>query len=572
MVRKNHEVAKILYEIADILEIQDVQFKPEAYRKAARNIDAVAKNISDLYREDRLDDIQGVGKSISEKIAEFLKTGKIKYYEKLKKKLPVDIESLSRVEGMGPKNIKKLYKELKIRNLKDLEKAARTGKISKIEGFGKKSEEAILDNIKFAKSSTRMLLGHALPIAESIIDELKKLGEAKQFVYAGSLRRKKETIGDIDILAMSSDPRKIINYFVKMRDVQNSLARGPTKATVRLNSGLQVDIRVLPEEKFGSALLYFTGSKEHNVELRRIAISMKMKLNEYGLFKGKKPIASRTERDIYRKLGMSYIEPELRESSGEITGAKKRKLPKLVKDEDIKGDLHMHSIWSDGTKSIGEMALSAKQLNRKYICITDHTGRLAIAGGLNERQIEKQAKEIEKTNSKISGITVLHGCEANIGKDGKLDLKDSTLKKLDVVIASVHSNFKMNKKEMTKRIINAMENTNVNVIAHPTGRLINKRPGYEVDMEKLLDASKRTNTYLEINSFPNRLDLDDSNIREAVKHKCILSMGSDSHAIEHLEFIKFGVATARRGWAEKKNILTTRTLVQLKKLIDLKNI
>lgn len=564
---KNLEIAKILYEIADLLEIKGVEFKPYAYRRAAQAIESLSKDIEDVYKQGKLEQLPGIGKNIAAKIAEYIETEKIKSHERLKKKMPIDFQALLSVGGLGPRKVKILYNKLKIKNLKDLEKAAKAKKIQRLEGFGVKTEYEILDNINFAKSTReRMLLGYALPIADEIETRLSKLKEVKQVKVAGSLRRMKETIGDFDVLVTSSDPAKVMDYFTKMRDVKNVLAKGPTKSSVRLNNGMQVDVRVVNDKSFGSALLYFTGSKEHNIALRKIAIDKKMKLSEYGLFKGNRQIAGMTEKEVYKKLGLQFIEPEMRENTGEIESAK-HKLPCLIKYTDLMGDLQMHTKWSDGGNTIQDMVLAAKKIGHKYICITDHAGSLAIANGLDEKRIEKQINEIRKINKKIKGIDVLAGSEVNIKADGSIDVNNKTLKKLDIVVAGVHSGFKNDRKTITNRIIRAMENRYIKIIVHPTGRMIGKRKPYDINMEKVFDKAKGTGTILEINSQPIRLDLNDINARAALEHGCRLSIGTDSHSAETLGIYKLGIAVARRAWATKKDIINTNSLDKMMKML-----
>lgn len=566
---KNSEIAQIFYEIADMLEIQDVEFKPRAYRKAAQNIESLQRDIEEIYKEGKLESIPGVGRHIAEKIKEIIETGKLEYYNKLKSSTPVDIEELGSIEGLGPKTIKKLYKKLKIKNLNDLEKALKKGKLKGLEGFKEKKVRNIIENIDFAKKSKqRFLLGFALPEAEAIKEELKKLKEVDKIEIAGSIRRMNETIGDIDILAAAKNPQRIMDIFTEQKEVEKVLAKGPTKSSVRLNSGVQVDLRIIHRESFGSALQYFTGSKQHSIKLRKIAIKKGLKLSEYGLFRKNRIIAGKTEQEIYKKLGMQYIEPELREDNGEIEAALQKKLPNIIKHSEFLGDVHMHTNYSDGNNTIKEMAEAAKKLGHKYIAITDHAGKLVIANSMPPKQILKQKKEIEKLNKKLKNIHILHGVEANIMQDGSLDVKDNILKKLDLVIAAIHYGFKQPKDKITKRLLKAMDNKHVNIIAHPTGRLMQKRKGYEFEHEKIFQKVKDSDIALEINAFPNRLDLNYANIREAVKYGVKLSIGTDAHSTEHLSYINFGIATARKGWAEKKDIINTYSLKKLKKFLD----
>jgi DNA polymerase (family 10) len=566
---KNYEVAKILEEIAVILEMKDVEFKPRAYRNAANAVRSLSKNIEEVEEEGKLEEIPGVGEGIAKKIREIIETGSLEYYEKLKKEFPIDFESLSSVEGIGPKTIKILYEQLDVKNLKDLEKAAKEGKIKDLEGMGEKSEQKILNNIKFAKKSKgRQLLGYTLPLAEELKKKIKGFEHVDDVEVAGSLRRMKETIGDIDILVVTKKPEKVMDFFTSLDNVSEAIAKGESKSTVRLEEGIEVDLRVIEKKSFGAALMYFTGSKQANIELRKIAIKKGYKLNEYGLFKGKKQKAGKTEKEIFDKLELDYIEPELRENRGEIEAAKEGKLPELIEYDDIKGDLQMHSKWSDGIYSIEDMAKAAKDLGHEYIALTDHTGTLRIAGGMDEEEIRKQMKEIDKVSDNVDGITVLKGVEVNIKSDGKLDIKDDVLKDLDIVVASIHSGFRKEKEKMTERMIKAMENENVNIIAHPTGRKIQGREGYELDFDKIFEKSKETNTFLEINSFPDRLDLNDINTRSAIEAGCKLTINTDSHSTEHLRYIRLGIATARRGWAEKKDIINTLPLKKLRKLLE----
>lgn len=553
---KNKQIAKIFFEIADILETQGVQWKPAAYRKAAITIESLSEDIEEVWKRGELKELPGVGENIARKIDEILKTGTLGYYERLKKELPVDFEELTSIQSLGPKRVKKLYERLGVKNISDLQKALKEHKIRGLEGFGEKSEEDIANGIELLeKTKGRALLGFALPEARAIMNKLKKHSSVGRISIAGSARRMKETIGDIDILITSSRPAEVMDLFTSLPEVERVLAKGPTKTSVMLKMGLGCDIRVLDEGSFGSALQYFTGSKEHNIHLRRIAISKGLKLSEYGIFRGEKKIAGKTEEEVYAALGLPYIPAELREDEGEIEAAEKGKLPKLVEYADIKGDLHVHTKWSDGSHSIEEMAAAARKMGTEYICIADHSKGLGVARGLDEKRLSQQLKEIEKLE--LGGITVLKGAEVNILKDGRLDFSDKVLKGLDVVIGAVHSNFNMEKEEMTGRIGRAMENEHMDILAHPTGRLIGRREGYHVDIDKILEKAKETKTAIEINAWPERLDISDVYIRQAVERGVMLSIGTDSHAIDQLHFIELGVGMARRGWCGKKDVLNT---------------
>lgn len=568
----NSEIAKILYEIGEYLDMQGVAFKPRAYEKAAEAIEASQEEVADVYKSGQLkalEDIPGVGVSIAEKIEELLKTGKLKYYEQLKKKTPVNLSELTAIEGLGPKSIKKLYDEQGIRNLEDLEKAAKSGKIRAIEGFGVKTEENILKGIEFVKkSSGRFILGFVMPDIRVIEHRLRAMKEVKTFAVAGSVRRYKETVGDADILVISDNPKPVMDYFVSMPEVVRVYARGETKSAVKLKNGLDVDLRVVPEESYGAALNYFTGSKDHNIALRKIAIKKGYKLNEYGLFK-QRQIAGRTEEEIYKALGMDYIEPEMREMTGEIEAAQKHELPRLIQRGDLIGDLQVQTNWSDGENSIEEMAMAAMKLGLEYIAITDHTKRLAMTHGLDENKMLEQMKEIDKLNAtweKRYGkekFRILKGTECDILKDGSLDLSDSVLEKLDVVGASAHSYFNLTKEEQTERIKRAMKNPNVDIVFHPTGRLIQKREPYEVDIDALIKTAKETQTVLEIDAYPDRLDLKDEYIRKCVKAGVKMAIDSDAHSANNFSFLEYGIAQARRGWAEQKDIINAWPLEKM---------
>ena len=569
---KNYEVAELLRNIAQLLEIKnELVFKIRAYEKAALVIENLDENIEDVWKKGKLDDIPGVGEALTEKIGEFLETGKLGYYEKLKKQVPVDMEELGRIAGLGPKTIMKLYKRLGVKNIKDLEKAAKHKKIEDIEGLGPTVEENILKSIKFARTAgNRFLLGPALDIAEEIKSRLRKFKEVNKVEVAGSLRRMKETVGDIDILITSKSPSKVMDFFTKMDDVEQVLAKGTTKSSVRLREGLQADLRVLPEKIYGAALLYFTGSKQHNIVLRKIAIKKRMKLSEYGVFskRTKKFLAGKTEEECYKKLGLRYIEPEIREEEGEIELAAKGKLPRLIGYNDLKGDLQMHTKYSDGNNSIMEMAQAAKKLGHGYICITDHVGeKFKIVNALNEKRIKKQRKEIDKANKQLRNFTILQGGEVNIKDDGSLDMENSVLKGLDIVLGAIHSGFKNPREKITRRIVKAMENPHVDIIAHPSGRLINQRPAIELELDKILAKAKQTNTILEINAYPERLDLKDAHVRAAVRANVRLSIGTDSHDADQLRNYKLGIATARRGRAGKKDIINTYSVKDMLRLL-----
>ena len=567
---RNKELAKIFSRLAQYLALRDIPFKPQAYERASLAIESLAEDVQDIYEREGtvgLEKIPGVGKGIAERIEEYLKTGKVQDYEKERKRMPVDLDELTSVEGIGPKAIAELYKRLKVKNLKDLEKAASAGKIRKLARFGVKTEQNILQGIALVKqSSGRRLISDIFPYVQEYITLLKNSSLAKEVEAAGSFRRMQETVGDIDILATSNNPQKLTEFFLAKVKHTKMWGKGSTKVSVRTQHGFDVDLRVLNEETFGAGLQYFTGSKEHNVKLRTLAIEKEYKVSEYGVFKGKKRVACKTEEEVYRALGLPYIEPELREDTGEIEAALRQAqgkppgLPKIIPYDSLQGDLQVQTNWTDGEHSIEDMAKEAKRQGLSYIAITDHTKDLAMTGGSDEKRLLKQMAEIDRVNKRVSGITVLKGAEVNIRKDGTLDIADEMLAKLDVVGAAVHSLFKLPKKEMTARLIRAMRNRHVDILFHPTGRLIQKREPYEVDIDEVIKAAKRTGTLLEINAFPTRLDLRDANIRKAVEMGALLVIDSDAHRKEHFSVLRYGIAQARRGWAEAKDIANTLPL------------
>lgn len=575
----NQNLAKILREISVLLEIKGVAFKPQAYEKAAHSIEMLEEDVLEIYKKGglaALEEIPGVGKGIAEKIEEFIKHHHIKDYELLKKELPVDVDGLSTIEGVGPKMILKLYKEVGIKNREQLEKAAKAGKLRDIEGLGVKTEENILRSIEFLKKEHgRFILGFVMPEVRAIVEKIKKVDGVERAEFAGSIRRMQETVGDLDILVISQKPSEAMDFFVSMPEVEAVYSKGSTKSSVRLKLGMDADLRVLPPESFGAALQYFTGDKYHNIKLRQAAIKQGCKLNEYGLYKGEKMIAGRTEEEIYEKLGFAWIPPELRTNTGELEAAlrqaqgKLEGLPKLIGYDELLGDLQVQTDWTDGDNSIKEMAEAAKKIGLKYICITDHTKALAMTGGSDEKKLLRQMAAIDEVNREFqsSKFKVLKGAEVNIMKDGTLDIDDETLAKLDVVGASVHSNFNMPEKEMTTRIIRAMKNPNVDIIFHPTGRIIKRREAYKVDMDELLKSAKRTKTVMEIDAFPDRLDLKDEYIKKAVASGVKLAIDSDAHSASHFQYLEYGIAQARRGWAEKKDIINTRDWEDMLKLL-----
>lgn len=564
----NLAIAKILNNIADILELQEVQWKPQAYRKVAMSIES-AEDINGIYDEKGLKgllEIPGVGKHIGEKIAEIIETGKLKYYESLKKKVKVDIETLNSIPGLGPKKIKLLYKKLNIKNLGDLEKAIKKEKLTGLTGFGEKTERILKEGIEFVKSKpNRLLYAHALPIVDRIRKEMAPF--VKRFTVAGSFARGKETIGDLDFLAVSNKPTQVIDAFVGLSDVKDVIAKGKTKSSIRLSSGLQIDLRVVSDKQFGSAMNYFTGSKEHNVALRKLALSKGYTLSEYGLFRKKdeKWVAGKTESDIYKKLGLKYIEPELRENTGEIMAAKSAALPKLVTSKDVNGMFHIHTNWSDGNNSLLEMAERAEELKWKFISFTDHFGTMGIAHPLNAKRLVKYVAEIEKVRKRV-GIRVFSGIEIDIMKDGSLHLSKKKLKELDVVIASVHMATRMSESEMTKRVEKALQNP-INILGHPTDRLLNERPPIRIKMDRMFRLAKDSGVFLEINGAARRMDLNGASVKAGLKMGCKFALSMDAHSLDSMQK-SYGVLMARRGWAEKKDILNCWSIPKIERALE----
>ena len=596
---KNSEVAKIFREIAFILQTADekksepnIIFKIRSYNKAADEIQNLSSEIGEIYKKDKLKGllkIPSIGKAIATKLEEYITTGKIHYYDELKEKLPVDVSQFFGLEGIGPKTIKTLYSNLGIKNIPDLEKAALEGKIRSIPGFSQKKEELILKKIQFfKKSGGRRLIGEVYPLVRRIEERLSGNTGVKQAIAVGSFRRMKETIGDIDYLVSvisEKDGNNIIDYFVNMPEVKEIVGRGSSKAFVKLNNGIDADLLVVPEESFGAAMQYFTGSKEHGVAMRKIAISEGLRLNEWGVFdKQNHRVAGATEEEVYRVLGLEWIPPEMRENRGEIKIAKiekkgiekedKVRLSQLIAYDDLKGDLQVHSNYTDGTMSIEEMALNARdRFGLSYIAISDHTKSLRLTNGLDEKQLLNQANTIAEINDKIKinnnsknkHFRILSSAEVNILKDGSLDISNNVLDKLDIVGAAIHSHFSLPIELQTARLISAAQNPSIDIVFHPTGRIINQREGYPVNISKLIEVANESNTILEIDAHYNRLDLKDEFIRMAIENNVKLVIDSDAHHPLHYAFLIFGIGQARRGWAKKSDILNT---LSAKELLD----
>jgi DNA polymerase (family 10) len=562
----NSQVAAIFYEIADILEIKSIKFKPVAYRRAAHVIETLNEDINSINERGELEEIPGVGSNLAEKIREILKTGTLAYLERLKQETPEGILKLAEIGGIGPKKALVLSRELGITDPEKLEEAAKGGKIRDLPGFGEKSEKNILQSIHAMKTTgKRFLLGDILPVAESIKKRLAALPATQQISLAGSIRRRKETIGDVDILASSAEPEKIMTVFCQLPDIERILGKGPTKSSILLTSGVQVDLRVVENDQYWTALQYFTGSKAHNIAMRRRALERNRKLNEYALtdLSDGKKLPGKTEQDLYRILDLPYIEPELREDRGEIEAAVAGTLPDSIPYGAIKGDLHVHSSWSDGKHTIRELAEAAKGYGYEYIAICDHAWNPLVARGIDETAVAQQHKEIEQVNRDLDGFEVLAGIECSINDQGNLDVGNKILGDLDVVVASIHAGLDMPRAGMTDRVLAALNNDQVDILGHPTGRILLKREPAQLDLAAVFDAAAERGVALEINAFPSRLDLSDINCRMAREHHAQFSIGSDAHSREDLSFMELGVATARRGWLEEKDIINTLHLRDL---------
>ncbi len=570
MTVSNREITEKLSEVADLLDIKgESEFRVRAYRNAVRTLSGISRNISDMVNDgEKIAELPGIGDSMAEKIGEIAKTGKLKQLRQLKKEVPATLIDVMKLEQIGPHRTKLLYENLHIKTIGQLKQAAEKGEVSGVKGFGEKTVQNILREIEtFAEKggSGRIKISEAEEQVIPLVEYLEK--ELNDVTVAGSYRRWKETVGDIDILATAPDAKKAMEHFVKYDQVDRVLSKGAKKSSVKLRGGLQVDLRMVKKDAFGAALLYFTGSKEHSIELRKIGQENELKVNEYGVFEGDKRLASKTETEMYKVLGLRYIEPELREDKGEFEASRQNKLPNLIQLNDIKGDLQTHTTESDGNNTLEEMVEAAGKLGYKYYAVTDHSKRVAMANGLDEKRLAKQIELIEKLNQKLKNIKILKSVEVDILADGSLDLSDEILKELDVVICSVHYNRNLSKKKQTRRILKAMENPYFNILAHPTGRLINERSGFEIDMEKIMKEAKNNGCFLEMNASPKRLDLNDDYARLAKEIGLKVSISTDAHSVGSLNFMKYGVAQARRGWLEKNDVLNTRPWSELKKLL-----
>lgn len=569
----NNEIAEIFNRVADLLEINgENPFRIRAYRNASRVVESLSQNISEiLAKNGDMSKYPGIGKDLAGKIEEIVKTGNLTFLQKLEKTIPRELAEFLNISGIGPKRVGIIYKQLGIKTLEQLREAAENKKIRELPGFAAKTEEKILEEIgrvQAAKERAKLIVAEGY--GESLVAHLKKMKEIRNICVAGSLRRRKETVKDLDILVTCKAASEVMNHFTSYEYVREVISKGLTRSTVILRSGFRVDLRVVPEESYGAALMYFTGSKAHNIELRKIALKKKFKLNEYGIFKGKKRIAGRTEEEGYAKLDLPYIEPELRENQGEIEAAQNGTLPQLLTVKDIRGDLHIHTNRTDGHYTMEQMVMAAKAKGYDYVSITDHSPHVTVARGLSTEDVRQQNKEIDRLNKKLDGIVILKSIEVDILEDGSLDLPDDILKELDLTICSIHYKFNLSAKEQTERCVRAMSNPYFNIFAHPTGRLINERKPYEINIERILEEAAKRHCFIELNANPDRLDLNDIYCRMAKEMGVKIVISTDAHYITDLDFMRFGIDQARRGWLEPEDVLNTRSLSQLRKILKKK--
>lgn len=566
----NTDIADIFNKIGDLLDIQGANpFRIRAYRNAARTVSSLPRNMSDMIEEGTdPTNLPGIGKDLAEKIREIVKTGSLSKLEEIEAKIPSGLNKLFKISGLGPKRVRALYRNLDVRDLKGLKKAAETGKIHELKGFGRKMERSILEDLEQMEGKEeRIKLIKAEQRAKPLLAYLKKTKGIKEVVVAGSFRRRKETIGDLDILVSCENGSEVMDRFANYEDVLKVISKGKTRSSVVLRSGLQVDLRVLSRVSYGAALHYFTGSKSHNIAIRGLAVNKKIKINEYGVFKKEKRIAGKTEKEVYDAVGLSFIEPELRENRGEVEAAQEGRLPVLINLENLRGDLHTHTKETDGRNSLEEMAMAAKDRGYEYLAVTEHSKKVTMAKGMDARRLKKQIDEIDRLNEKLEGIILLKGIEVDILKDGSLDLPDKILKELDLTVCSVHYNRNLSTKKQTERIIRAMDNPYFNILAHPTGRLINEREPYEVDLEKIMEAARDRGCFLEINAHPDRLDLSSRYCKLAKEIGLKVVISTDAHSLADLDFMRFGVYQARRGWLEAEDVINTLSWKQLGKML-----
>lgn len=562
----NGQIAQVLDEIGQLLEFKDENpFKIRAYHNAARALESLTQDLNELCQQKRLSEIPGIGKALEEKITELVTTGKLAYHEELRKEIPEGVVAMLSIPSFGPKKARVVWKELGITTIDGLRRACEENKVASLKGFGAKTQTKILQGIEFhSKHAGQYLLSDAMPVARRLLAHLSACGNVHRVSIAGSLRRWKETVKDIDLLAASSEPAKVREHFLKAAEIAEVIGSGETKTSVRLASGMQVDLRVVSDEQFPYALCYFTGSKEHNVLLRQIAQKQGLKVNEYGIYQGSKLIECKDEPAFYQALGLSFVPPEMRENTGELD---LKKIPQLVELKSLKGIFHTHSTWSDGTADIETMAEKARSMGLRYMGLSDHSKAAAYANGMDASRLAKQMKEIDRLNSQWKDFRILKGLECDILPNGDLDLDPATLARLDFVIGSIHSRFDMAEKEMTERVCKAIANEHFDILGHATGRLLLSREGYKIDLGRVLETARKHNKIVELNAYPNRLDLDWIHCRRAKEMGVMLSINPDAHSTADLANIEYGVATARRAWLEEKDVLNTRNLDEVLEIL-----
>jgi DNA polymerase (family X) len=566
----NHDIAAIFEQVADLLEIENANpFRVRAYRNAARTVASLSQSLADLVgRGEDLSELSGIGKDLAGKIQEIVATGRLSLLQELQDRTPPELTAMMKIAGLGAKRVRLLHDELGIKTVQDLKEAAFTGRIQELKGFGEKIQKQILKGLGgITTAERRFKLPAVEPVAQSLLDYLKGVPGVKKAIVAGSYRRRQETVGDLDILVTCEPSNAVMEAFVNYEDVEKILAQGDTKSSVTLRSGLQVDLRVVPQESYGAALHYFTGSKAHNIAVRQLGVKKGLKINEYGVFKGEDRVAGKTEAEVFQQVDLPYIEPELRENRGEVDAAFQKRLPRLITLDDIRGDLHAHTKATDGRHTLAEMAQAAQNRGYAYLAITNHSQRVSMAHGLNATDLAKEIAEIDRCNAQLKGFVVLKAIELDILADGTLDLPDEILAELDLTVCSVHYNFNLPRDQQTERIMRAMDNPHFNILAHPTGRLINKRAPYEVDLERLLAAAKERGCFMELDSQPDRLDLADIYCKLAKDMDVKLAIDTDAHSIRDLAYMRYGIDQARRGWLEPDDVLNTRDLQELRKLL-----
>lgn len=570
---QNADIAAMFNRLADLLEIEGANpFRIRAYRNAARTLEELPKSVGALLKEGKdLSELPGIGEDLARKIAEAIESGRLKALEEVERRTPKTLADLVALPGLGPKRVKELHEVLKIRSLEDLGRALRAGRLRKLPGFGAKTEEKILHALEQHRGAEkRTRLAVAEPVAEALLAYVKTIPGVGEAAVAGSYRRRCETVGDLDVLLTASDGAKVMDRAVAFEDVAEVAAKGPTRATVYLKNGLQVDFRVVPRESYGAALHYFTGSKAHNIAVRRIGVGKGLKVNEYGVFKGEKRLAGKSEQEVYKAVGLPYVPPELREDRGEIEAARKGRLPKLIALADVRGDLHTHTKATDGRNSIEEMAEAAKKMSYDYFAVSDHTRHVTVAHGLDARRLGRQLAAIDRLNARLKGIRILKSAEVDILSDGSLDLPDAILDELDFTVCSVHYQFDLPAKKQTDRILKAMDNPRFNILGHPSGRLIGKREPYALELERLIAGARERGCFLELNAQPDRLDLTDVACKTAKETSVLVSVATDAHSTAQFDFMRYGIDQARRGWLEPRDVLNTRALSELKKLFKRK--